>query len=307
MMDTFINFEEYMKLYEGGMAFKKTPTKRFPQSKADLVESKIIDFLENTMGLDKSEYAFAGSFKKKTDDEKINDVDVLITNEKIRSLKDFEDMKKFFKRLTDKIRSKRILARNSIGVGVISVRLRIEVGKFLQVDLVPVKSLEWGKWSLYSPDFTKGESDYKGLYRNAIFEAVCKSIHFNVETYKEDLNDYIRQGDVKSYYRYRYYRNLGVYKVQEVQDGVRKLLYTKDKETYKFVTNNPKEVVELLMGKYKPSECMTFEQVWKIITSEKYKHKQLLGNILENYKIIIVDRQKNELPDIVKDFMSKEL
>ena len=43
----------------------------------------------------------------------------------------------------------------------------------------------------------------------------------------------------------------------------------------------------------------TFESVWNIVSSKTFKHHKVLNEIIKNFKIIIEDRLRMEIPSVV--------
>jgi hypothetical protein len=294
-----IYFKDYLKLFEGGNVFDDTIS--FDGSYVSLITEKVSTMLEDKLGFSKSDYSFVGSLKNKKEGIDINDVDVVVSCKSDLISVDISSMEDSYKALEklSKLCSKhRIKNEVKKTLGLVSCKVEIEDKKYLQVDLLVVPNLVWGKWSYYSPGYD--ESKYKGLYRNALLEAIAKSIHFEIEEYKEsEETDYFKKGDVKSYYRYRYLRNLGLWKVKEYNDGVRVFKYKKDYDTYSMVSYSPNNIIKILLGDIDMEKTYTFEDVYAHITKKSYKHYDLLDIILENFRIVIVDRQKNALPSEV--------
>ncbi len=301
-----ITYKKYMDMiFEGGKAFKDITY--FDYEEYPLVLTATRNFLKNVLKLNDYEYKVVGSYDKKRKKEPINDIDIILAINTLTRFKNIEEDKQVYDIIEEILIDSGIEYRKSVGIGAISVKYQVDSNRYVQIDLLPVNNMEWGEFSYYSPNIRKQESKYKGLYRNALFEAIAKSIKFDVLEYTEDFNDYIRKGDVLSYYRYVYKRNFGLYKVKETQVGKRKLIYEKDKSTYTFVSDFPEKVVSILLGDgYKTKDCMTFEEVYNIVKSDEYIYKDLFDEIIKNFTIIVVDRQKNELPVEIKEYISGE-
>ena len=301
-----IFFNDYLRLFEGGNIFKDAETfdgERVP----DLIKD-ITEFMEDKLGFSKSDYAFVGSIKHKGEGNAVNDIDVAVSiksdllNSNVTTM---EESYEVLEKLSNICNKKKVENEVRKTLGLVSCKIEVDDKKYLQTDLLVVPSVVWGKWSYYSPRYS--ESKYKGLYRNALFEAIAKSIHFDIEYYTEsEETEYIKKGDVKSYYRYRYFRNLGLWKVKEYNTGVRVLKYSKDYDTYRLVTHKPESVINILLGEYDINKSYTFEDVYSHITKKSYKYYDLLDTILENFRIVIVDRQGNELPSEVDYLKSKK-
>lgn len=295
-LNSLSSYKEFLKiLNEGGNAFSSVYY--FNHSDKESIKHTIVQILEK-MKIQK--YSIAGSFKNKEVD--IGDVDVVIYDERYS----FESLDDTYKNL-DLIGESALDSFEDVKIsktlGVYSVLAEVESQKKIQIDFIPVPSLEWGEWSYYSP--SKEESSYKGLYRNALLEAIAKTLHFDVIKYgKEDSNEFIEEGSIKSYFRFRYLRNAGLWKVKEYNKGKKKLNYAKDRDTYELVTYKPNQVISILLGEeLKASNYMTFESVLNHISNPTWKYYKKIKTILENFKIIIVDRQRNPLPQEVRELM----
>jgi hypothetical protein len=291
-----IGFNDYVKLFEGGNVFDDTTS--FDGARIGLIQDKITSFLQDVLGFSTKDYSFVGSIKNKSKGIDINDVDVVISLNSNLISGTYETMEDYYtslEKLSKMVSKHKIKNEVKKTLGLVSCKLLIEDKEYLQTDILLVPSIVWGKWSYYSPGYS--QSKYKGLYRNALLEAIAKSIHFNEEYFsKDEATEYYNVDDVKSYYRYRYLRNLGLWKVKEYNEGTRVLRYVKDYDTYTPITHSPNKVIDILLGDVPMDKTFTFEDVYGIISNKNYKHYDLLDTILENFRIIIVDRQKNILP-----------
>lgn len=303
MKKVFLTYKDFIN--EGGNAFKKIV--RFEFDDKNKIFERVIEIMEKDLDFKLSEYSIVGSFNSKEDE--IGDIDLVIhPKEKIFNFssldKTYDNLDKLSKRIGNhkdlKINDQRI----SKTLGVFSLSSKIG-NKNVQIDLIPVPNKEWGTWSYHSPNTEV--STYKGLYRNALLEAIAKSIHFDIEYYsKDEETKYIKEGDVKSYTRYRYLRNAGLWTVREVNKGTRVLRYEKERETYSPESDNPDKVISLLLGnKNSADKYLTFESVLNEISKKNWKNTELLPTILENFRIIIEDRQKNEVPSIIQQMIKE--
>lgn len=291
----FLKYKDFIN--EGGNAFKQLT--RFDSDEKNKI-FEIVSKILKDLNFSFSEYDIVGSFKSKRED--IGDIDIILyPKEKIFDFSTLDNTYKNLDILTQKVDNKDLKIndqRISKTLGVLSLSSNI-TNKNIQIDLIPVPSKEWGLWSYTSPN--SNISPYKGLYRNALLEAIAKSIHINEKIYTIDQETkYIKSGDVESYTRYRYLRNCGLWKVREVNKGIRVLRYEKEKETYEPITHNPDRVTEILLGDNNSKKYLTLESVLNVISNESWKYYNLLSTILENFRIIIEDRQKNEVPSIVQ-------
>lgn len=293
---------KHLKLYEdfifeGGNAFDDIQS--YKSDDKDKILNKVSDFLRERLGLSKEEFVTVGSFKNITSGKSFNDLDVVVkaNNFMDTELETFEDVSKVLSKIEEKLNKSRVKTRKFPSIGLVTCRMRVDDGKYIQLDIFPVNSLDWGESIYYSPN--PKATDYKGLYRNALFEALAKSIHFNQISYENEEPPF-KKGDIKQYNRYRFIRNLGLWTVVEENVGKRKLVYKKIQDTYEKVTDDYDEFIRTILGEYSREDVKTFDQVWNIITKENYKHTELIPKIIENFEIIIVDRLKEKLPEVVQ-------
>lgn len=293
----YITFNQFQNiLYEGGNAFDNLYY--FGSTDKPIIEEKVESFLKSC-NIPPEKYKICGSFPTKESD--IGDIDVIIQNDKF-TFSELEDTYNNLDILESQVPTN-YTTKISKTLGVVSVLFDIEKGKQIQIDMIPVESLKWGAWSYWSP--SKKASEYKGLYRNALLEAIAKTLHFEVEKYtKDESTEYFSTDDVKSYYRFRYLRNAGLWKVKEVNKGKTIFNYEKIRDTYTKVTNEPNKVISILLGStLEAKNFLTFESVLNYISNPNWVFYPILSKILENFKIIIVDRQKNAMPKEVRELM----
>lgn len=287
---------EYKKIFEGGRAFDDLSN--FTAKNSNEIKDEVISLMEEQFGLNSNQWAIVGSFNNKKGDTEINDIDITIKIDAISTAK-IDHPNKIdivLSNIQNKLKDLRIKSRKFSIINTVSGRLRIREGRYIQIDLIPVTSLTWGTFIYHSPRPTL--SKYKGLYRNALIEAVAKSIHFNEIKYEKDQR-YFKKGDIKSYTRYRMIKNAGLWTVVEQNEGVRKPNYKKIQNTYTMITDDSKKIINILLGVKDLEKVTTFESVWNIVKSKEFKYNNLLKDIINNFKIIIVDRLRMELPDDV--------
>lgn len=293
LFEQYNEFKEYNQIFEGGRAFKDLSN--FTAKNSNEIKDEVIQLLEEQLGLNSNQWAIVGSFNGKKENTKINDIDIVVKIDAFSSidLKHPKDIDKVLTNIENRLKKLKIKSRVFPIIGVISARLRIRKGRYIQVDIIPVTSLNWGTFIYHAPRPT--ESNYKGLYRNALIEAVAKSVHFNKVKYETDQR-YFKKGDIKSYTRYRMVKNAGLWTVIEQNEGVRKPKYVKIQNTYSMLTDNPKRIINILLGTKDLGSIKTFENVWSIVTSKNFKHAKVLKDIIENFRIIIEDRLRMKMP-----------
>lgn len=293
LFEQYTETVEYQKIFEGGRAFKDLSN--FTAKNSNEIKDEVIQLMEEQLGLNSNQWAIVGSFNGKKGKTKINDIDIAVKIDSISSvgMNHPKDISRVLTNIQNKLKKLKIKSRKFNIIGVVSARLRIRKSRYIQVDIIPVTSLNWGTFIYRSPRLT--QSKYKGLYRNALIEAVAKSVHFNNIKYERNQR-YFKKGDVKSYTRYRMIKNAGLWTVIEKNEGVRKPKYVKIQNSYNMITDNPKRIMNILLGIDDLEKIKTFESVWRIVSSKNFKHHKVLKEIVENFRIIIEDRLGLKMP-----------
>lgn len=138
---------------------------------------------------------------------------------------------------------------------------------FAQVDLMFTDNMTLTKFNYWSPDFTKNESNYKGLARTILMMILVRAISVEEPVeYFEDEYDGKYKDVIKKRYRYIYDLSVGVKKVLEDFTGKTKPLSKakKIKEYEKVIANTPDDVMKFIFGdKYDPADFVSFENLWK--------------------------------------------
>ena len=138
---------------------------------------------------------------------------------------------------------------------------------FAQVDLMFTDNMTLTKFNYWSPDFTKDESNYKGLARTILMMILVRSIPVEepVEYFGDEYDGKYRD-TIKKRYRYIYDMTLGVKKVLEDFTGKTKPLAKakKIKEYEKVIANTPEDVMKFIFGEnYDSADFISFESLWK--------------------------------------------
>lgn len=138
---------------------------------------------------------------------------------------------------------------------------------FAQVDMMFTDNMTLTKFNYWSPDFTKNESNYKGLARTILMMVLVRAVPTTeAEEYFDQEYDGKYKGELKRRYRYIYDLAVGVKKVLEDFSGKTKPLAKakKLKEYEKVIANTPEDVMKFIFGdNYDPSDFVSFESLWK--------------------------------------------
>jgi hypothetical protein len=241
--------------------------------------------------------AVIGSAGKKGPDQTSGDIDIAVSADKIAGYLGVSlDKKDIINALSDRLAKMEYSITPSFGFSQVSVGVPIpgRNGEVGQVDLMLSTDLEWSTFIYHSPDFSKGESKYKGAYRNMLLmSAIGKS---NYKVIKKTDSD-----ETEEYESYVVRLDQGIYQVRKSFMGKKGLKKTADllKEYDKLVTKTPQDVVDILFTNKKPSDIDTYEKLKELIDSDSYKFPDNRDEVYEDF-IQRVEVTKMPLPDDMK-------
>ena len=291
MKKGYLNFEGFVKIFEGGAAIKtarKIREDEFPETlesiQADLLPLLGID--SNKLG---EEYIIIGSIgKKKNPSDESGDLDlgfdgnVFSKNQGV-TYKDCS--KKIFEILT--LNLKDVLGFEPEinflrGLNIVSIGWPIkgdpELG-IVQLDLIPLSSMKWARFIYYSPDYRFGESKYKSAHRNWLLSAILSA--------KRNVLASDEEGEVLDYESPVIILSDGLYINTKSFRGKLKGRLKNPKKVEggeKFITNDPQEFIDFTLGKgYTADQIKTFESLFKVITSPNFPMKDKLPVIKERF------------------------
>lgn len=246
-----------------------------------------------------------GSTGKKTKDQSSGDIDIAIEYnwDKMNDIKDY------------------IYQLSNITKGNVNDKLHVfNVGweynydndekKIVQVDFMFVDNVEFAKFAYHSPDFTKNESKYKGMYQSALLMAIlsCTPI-------KDKKIEYFDNGDPKVIYKYFLDQSKGLYiKKMSYEGKDDKQLKNAKKINEEFVTSKPKEIINIALGpKGTQEDCNSFESLLSFICSDKYINKDELNNIKDKFmndwqiKMKTSQDTMNELSELFDKYIKEKI
>ncbi|HRT03676.1 MAG TPA: hypothetical protein P5513_07035 [Candidatus Diapherotrites archaeon] len=275
----FQSLKEWIKINEGGDAIHDSRSITFEEAQ-DLY-SWIKENIPEKFGISPEDIDIIGSYGKKTEGEFYGDLDVAVSEEalyKKNGLKK-EDVLDF---VEESLRSMGFKTKKMIGFKQVSAGIPIPgTSDIAQVDFMISPGLEWSRFIYHSPDFKKGESKYKGVYRNVLLMAIIS------ETSKKIIKR-TPEGDIEELESNVVRYPEGVWRARKSFVGKRGLVKTGQllKDFDRFITINPKEATELAVGKgYKPEDIDTFEKLWDIINREDFIYYDKLEDILKKFAI----------------------
>jgi hypothetical protein len=149
----------------------------------------------------------------------------------------------------------------------------------IQLDLIPLSSMEWADFIYYSPNYKEDESKYKSAHRNWLLAAIL-SARKNILTRDE-------QGEVMDYETPVLLLSDGLYWHTKSYKGKIKPRLKRSQKipgSERFVTNNPQEFINFALGPgYTPDDVKTFEAVLRIIEDPKFDLHDKLPEIKERF------------------------
>ena len=250
-------------LFEGGNAIKSASG--VPAKIAPILANDIAKKLSDSLGVKTAVY---GSVGKKAEGQTHGDLDIGIemeyNEENIQKVKDAV-RKNFGEHIVEEYESK--------GIKLFSFGYEYEyAGSKLvaQVDCMLSKDVSLGTFIYHSPNLATGESTFKGMFRTELLDTII-SLHtidtekYPVEYWGDEFDGQYR-GNVKTYWKYSFDRELGVVVkhksfVSEKTGKPLKNAYTIKADT-KLYLNKPKNIVIFALGpEAKISDVNSFESI----------------------------------------------
>lgn len=185
------------KMFEGGAATKDSGTQR--ASKVDI--ERLVNELSNTIDLTaediRSQIVGSGQLVLNSEQNDAGDIDLILTSES-QNNKD-----EIIQKLSTKFGNPK-----KIGDSIFSFAVGVQDDKKVQLDIMFVASLEWGKFSYHADP----ESKYKSGVRNELIHAVLKN---SMQSGKDIIvkND---DGDIIAKVARSFYLNSGMKRVFKI-------------------------------------------------------------------------------------------
>ena len=274
--------EEFLN--EGGNAI--VSSRPIKQSEIDLTYEYVIKKILPILGLTEDFVRPIGSFKKKDAEQTSGDIDIAVLAERIAG-QNALTLDEVLKYAEAALKGSGYEASMNKGFQQVSVGVPVE-GKegngIAQIDLMLTDNLDFSTFMYHSPDFTKAESKYKGLYRNILLQNIIS----NSKRENTKLTD---KGEVEEYKSYVLRLNQGIVQVTKSFMGAKGIVKTDKllKELDKFITSTPEAICEQAFGPSVPvAEIMNFEDIWNHVIDPKFIHKDKLESILKDFKARIL-------------------
>ena len=159
-----------------------------------------------------------------------------------------------------------------------------------QVDIMFTENIKYSEFMYYSPDYTKNESRFKGLYRTNLL-IICagnipldKNIYPNTYYTNEDFEGKYT-GELKEFYKYTltYDNGLELRKKSTLRKTrMCKKAYTISKEK---ITDNIMQILTMIFGdNIDYNMSISYENIIKVLYSTDYKYgSEVRNNILNEF------------------------
>ena len=228
--------------------------------------------------LDKYIISPIGSYCKKKDGELYNDLDIAIQES-------FDNKDTVINLLINKFDGFILLGNTNYNLNVFNIRFRISESRFLQVDFMFVDNIEYAKFAYHSPDFSKSESKYKGMYASILLQSVIRNIPLDREHFED--------GTLKEWKYYSLSQKNGLLLKEKTFIGKRgNRIKSPRLIDEKMISNNPDEIINIIFGdKEAFNYIYTFEGLLYYICSNKFN-------------VIFNDFKKEFLERVKHDFLS---
>ena len=273
----FQGFREWLVLNEGGGAIPSSRSMTWEEAQ------EVYDWVKKTivpeLGISEEDVDVIGSYGKKLAGETHGDLDIVISAKALMEKNELsQDQLLDF--LDDTLSGLGFETKKMVGFKQVSFGAPIpETDDIAQVDFMLSSDLDWSRFVYHSPDFRKGESRYKGSYRNTLLMAII------TETSKEILKQ-TPEGDVEELESNVIRYPEGIWKSRRSWAGKKGLIKTPKllKDFDKLITTNPQEVANLVAGPgYKPEDILTFEGLWSIVVDPNYIYADKIEDIMKKY------------------------
>lgn len=202
-----------------------------------------------------------GSTGKKSKDQYSGDIDIAIEYD----WNNYKDILDYLKESTNCIIGNINQNLHVFNIGYFYLEESIK--KCVQIDFMFTDNIDYSKFAFNSPNYTRNESRYKGMYQSALLMAIISN------TPNEYLIEYYDSGEIKSYWKYFLNQYKGLLIEHKSFEGKTKRLKNPTTIETKFITNNPIDIIYLCLGdKATLNTCQTFENELEFICSKDYKY-----------------------------------
>ena len=291
-----------IKLFEGGNAVSNVGP-IFTENTIPTLKDIDKKILSRFLKLTDKDWSALGSTGKKLPGQTSGDIDIAI---------DINTISKTFKIPLEEVGQKiydiidisypNMDKKYMKGLGIISLAYPIKGSSGnVQVDLMLQDDINFAKWMFHSPDFTKQESEWKGIYRTELIKSIGNAVSVpSLTTYWDNEFDGKYKGKIKKLGRIMLDPNKG-YKKQ-IKSFVGKSgnpIKTGKSEWEEFVSKDPLMITKSLLGiNATIKDTNSFESVWKVIQSNDFPWKKEIPKIVE-YFADVIRRKGLPLPKVL--------
>ena len=238
-----------------------------------------------------------GSAGKKSADQLSGDLDIGVSIDQLASANSLK-LSDVFDWLIQKLEKMGYDAKSLRGFSQVSISFPI-VGRVteesVQVDLMLSNNFNWTQFVYSSPDYSKGESKYKGSYRNFLMAAVVSAVDYKVlkKTDKNvpiEIEKYVMRQDKGIYRLTKSYAGKGgsIIKAGKIIAG-----------SESFLTQTPEEMINFFLGdQYTIADAASFEKLYDVVFNKQSKVSGMRDTIRKFFIQSITDA-KLPIPEIM--------
>ena len=280
-------------ILEGGAAVNG---RRILQSEVPSILN-IVEEILSGLGLVRGEdWEMLGSAGKKKVEETSGDIDIYIKKNRIKEVLGSDDVDVYndIRSYLEELGYNKFYIQTSINLISFAMPIKDE-DDIIQVDFTLVRNLEWTKLVYNSPDYTKDESKYKANVRNMLLQSIVGAC-FKRTTKRVTLDDgSVVDGEIE-----KYIIKLadGLYKTRRNWFGKRNdIIKTVNRmhEYDELISDAPQDVIDLLFDDATIEDFISFESLYDLFMSDKFKFPEKRDEILYGY-IIDLDKNKLDIP-----------
>lgn len=290
-------------ILEGGAAVNG---RRILQSEVPAILDKIDEILSG-LGLVRGEdWDIVGSAGKKKAEDTSGDIDISIVRRKLEEVFETSDLKLLFNKL-GKYLEDLGYDRQKISFDQVSFGLPInDDDDIIQVDFEISRSLEWSRFTKYSPDYRKDESKYKGHVRNLLMMCIIKYC-FKRTTKRVTLDDdSVVDGEIETFV---IRLADGLYKTRKSWIGVRGMKKHDGGPMHEYdelITDTPQGFIDLIFDDgVTVDDFLSFETLFSAFMSDKFKFPENRERILVGL-VMSYDSQNIDVPtEIPQEYIDK--
>lgn len=289
---------------EGGSAVGGRPIK---QSEVPEVIDKVNVILDSIGLTQHDDYDAVGSAGKKKEDDDSGDIDFIVNRKKVGEVLGIGGGTpiEIVTALKQKIESLGYQAIQNNGLKVVSFAMPLKSDDDLvQIDLIVAGSMEFSRFFQTSPDYRKDESKYKSNVRNIFLLTISSTVCRRVTQEVTLENGYVGPSEVE---QYSVRLNDGLYRVRKNWIGKKnRLIKTKTTVEDELIYETPQQFIDFLFNDAKPEDFISFESVFELFMSNKFKYPEHREKILVSTAMAFIEQENKEKGIIIPDEIGEE-